>query len=412
VRCFSFARAGVLLGFGAMLVLPPGGRPAVAAAKASSGSVKATIADAVVAFQKSTGTPGVVVAVYDARQFGTRGYVVPFGVTSYRGTALVTGDTVFQIGSITKVFSGTLYGAAIARGYATPETIAYKALGSPASLAHAAEFQKITLRELATHTAGFPDNVAARAGDPLFSGSSTIPKSMLAFYNSLTPALRTGCYQYSSAGFITLGYALVDSWPGALHGNYPAILDAEISKPLGLRCTNTIVPASCVSISSGVNLSKKPFRAATHSATDVKSTGNDMLKWIEANLSVGTSPPQILAKAIATAQKPVGTFPNCTSGKGVTVGLAWQEGPLNLAPGRPTMLWKDGATGYGGESAMLVLVPSQKVGIAILTNGLGAGGPDALAKSLAAKLLAADAGGPAPADGSPKPRHRKRHAHP
>jgi CubicO group peptidase (beta-lactamase class C family) len=411
VRRFPFARTGVLIGVGAMLFLAPGGRAAVAAPPAS-GSVRAAIADAVAAFQQKTGTPGVVVAVYDARQFGTSGYVAPFGVTSFRGTAPVTGDTVFQIGSITKVFSGTLYGAAIGRGYATPETTAYKALGSPASLAHAAEFQKLTLRELATHTAGFPDNVDARAADPLFSGSSTIPNSMLAFYNSLTPALRTGCYQYSSAGFITLGYALADSWPGTLHGKYPAILDAEISKPLGLRCTNTVVPASCVSRSSGVTLSTTPFKAARHSATDVKSTGNDMLKWIEANLGVGTSTPQLLANAIATAQKPVGTFPSCTSGKGVTVGLAWQESPLNLAPGRPTMLWKDGATGYGGESAMLVLVPSQRVGIAILTNGLGAGGPDALAKSLAAKILAADAGVPASADGSPKPHHRKRHAHP
>jgi hypothetical protein len=41
---------------------------------------------------------------------------------------------------------------------------------------------------------------------------------------------------------------------------------------------------------------------------------------------------------------------------------------------------------------MMVIVPSKKVGIVILTNGLGTGGPDALAKSLAVKLLVADGG--------------------
>lgn len=398
------ARAGIFVGFGTMLLLSSGGGAVVAAPPASS-SMKATIGTDVAAFQAKTGTPGVVVAVYDAHQFGTSGYVASFGVTSYQGKAKVTGDTVFQIGSITKVFSGTLYGVAMGKGYATPKTTAYKAFGSPASLAHATDFQKITLAQLATHTAGFPDEVDPRAADPLFAGSSTIPNTMITFYNSFKT--KPDCYQYSSAGFITLGYALADSWPGALHGKYPSILDAEISKPLGLHCTNTALPTACVPLeSTGVELTKKPYTPAKHSATDIKSTGNDMLRWMEANLGVLTSTPQYLTSAIATAQKPEGTFPNCTNKKPVVVGLAWQEVPLTGAPGTPTALTKNGATGYGGESSMMVIVPSKKVGIVILTNGLGAGGPDALAKSLAIKILTADGGGAVTAAASPKP-HRK-----
>lgn len=404
-----FTQAGVSIALGATLLLASGAGPVVAA-PAASGSMKTTIASDVAAFQKKTGTPGVVVAVYDAHQFGSSGYVVPFGVTSYQGKAKVTGETVFQIGSITKVFSGTLYGVAMGKGYATPKTTAYKAFGSPKSLAHATDFQKITLAQLATHTAGFPDEVDARAADPLFAGSSTIPNTMITFYNSFKS--KPDCYQYSSAGFITLGYALADSWPGALHGKYPSILDAEISKPLGLHCTNTALSSACVPLeSTGVNITKKPYKPATHSATDIKSTGNDMLKWMEANLGVGTSTPQYLASAIATAQKPEGTFPNCSNKKPVVVGLAWQEVPLTGAPGTPIALTKNGATGYGGESSMMVIVPSKKVGIVILTNGLGAGGPDALAKSLAVKLLVADGGGAVTAAASPKP-HRKRRAQP
>jgi CubicO group peptidase (beta-lactamase class C family) len=393
-----------------MLLLASGGRAVVAAPPSSS--VTSTIKADVTAYLQKTGTPGAVVAVYDAHQYGASGSVMTFGVTSYQGKMKVSGDTVFQIGSITKVFSGTLYGVAMGKGYATPTTTAYKAFGSPASLAHATAFQKITMVQLATHTAGFPDEVDARAADPLFAGSSTIPNTMITFYNSFNAP--TGCYKYSSAGFITLGYAIADSWPGSLHGKYPSIVDTEISKPLGLKCTNTSLSSACAALAStGVDVSKKPFKPAVHSATDMKSTGNDMLRWMEANLGVLTSTPQSLASAIATAQKPEGQFPNCSDkSKLVTVGLAWQEAPLPGAPGTPTALMKDGASGYGDETAMLVIVPSKKVGIAILTNGLpGAGGPDALAKSLAAKILTADAGGaaPAPAAASPKPR-RKRHA--
>ncbi|HEX3467456.1 MAG TPA: serine hydrolase [Candidatus Elarobacter sp.] len=381
-----------------------GGRAAVVSA-APPPSVKTTIANDVAAFMKSSGTPGLVVSVYDAHQFGTSGYVAPFGVTKYGAKTHVTGSTGFQIGSITKVFSGTLYGDAMGRGYDTTSTTAYKAFGSPASLAHATEFQKITLPMLASHTAGFPDEVGARTGDPLFAGDSTIPAHLISFYQSLKPTLKTGCYRYSSAGFVTLGYALADSWHGALHGNFPAILNAEISQPLHLVCTNTKLTSACEAVqSTGVNL--KTHKVAAHMATDVKSTGNDMLKWIEANLGVGPTVPAILAKAIATAQKPVGTFPSCTNGNKVTVGLAWQEEPLKGAPGTPTALTKNGATGYGGESAMIVLVPSKKIGISILTDGLGAGGPDALARSLAAKIVAADAGAAPAATAEPKAKAR------
>jgi D-alanyl-D-alanine-carboxypeptidase/D-alanyl-D-alanine-endopeptidase len=407
---FPLARSGVLVAVAAALFLASGGHHA-AAAPAATGSMKTTIASDVGAFITKTGTPGVVVAVYDTHQFGTSGYVVPFGVTSYQGKTKVTGDTVFQIGSITKVFSGTLYGVAMGKGYSKPATTAYKAIGSPASLAHATDFQKVTLVQLATHTAGFPDEVDARAADPLFAGSSTIPNTMITFYKSFKSKPKP-CYLYSSAGFITLGYALADSWPGSLHGKYPSILNAEISQPLGLRCTNTVVPAACVSSeSTGVDITKKPYKPATHSATDIKSTGNDMLKWMEANLGVLTSTPQYLASAIATAQKSEGTFSNCSNGKSVDVGLAWQEVPLTGVPGSPTALTKNGASGYGGESSMMVIVPSKKIGIVILTNGLGAGGPDALAKSLAEKMLIADAGGAAPAAAAstkPHPKRRKK----
>lgn len=100
-------------------------------------AVAKTIAADVAAYQAANKTPGVVVAVYDPKQFGTNGAVYAFGVTSFRGTKKADANTVFQIGSITKVFDGTLLGDEIARGYASASTTAYNAMKSPKSLAKA-----------------------------------------------------------------------------------------------------------------------------------------------------------------------------------------------------------------------------------------------------------------------------------
>jgi beta-lactamase class C len=239
----------------------------------------------------------------------------------------------------------------------------------------------------------------------LFGDDPAPPADLLAFWQNDT---RTpGCYSYSDAGFVTLGYALVDLWKGVDTGKYSKILASEIAKPLGMRCTGTSTPSGCTA-ATGANLAGAPH-AVTGTASDIKSSGADMLAFMEANLGVGavTSNPTLRA-AIAAAQKPVSTFSNCSGSGSITLGYAWQE----VSSGGTTVLSKDGAVPKGGMSADVQLAPSQRIGVVVLTNGIsGNPGPIALAKQLFAALQAAETGAAATA-ASPavKSRRHKKHS--
>jgi beta-lactamase class C len=399
----GFLLAGLVVPVAALLSLAVRQADAAPAPPA----VAKTIAADVAAYQAANKTPGVVVAVYDPKQFGTNGAVYAFGVTSFRGTKKADANTVFQIGSITKVFDGTLLGDVIARGYASASTTAYNAMKSPKSLAKATTFKSITLQELVTHSAGFPDTVQSGDGDNLFADNPTPPADLVTFW--LHDTKKPGCYSYSDAGFVTLGYALVDLWKGANSGKYSKILASEITEPLGMRCTSTTVASGCTA-ATGANLAGTP-KAVTGTASDIKSTGNDMLKFLEANLGIGpVTADATLRTAIASAQKPVNTFQDCAGGGSIKLGFAWQEA---AGSGGATVLSKDGATPKGGQSADLQMVPSTHVGVVVLTNGIsGKPGPIALASQLLAALQRADAAGPASPVASPAPKrkHKKKPA--
>lgn len=163
-------------------------------------------------------------------------------------------------------------------------------------------------------------------------------------------------------------------------------------------------------MSTGADLAGSP-KAVKGSASDIKSNGADMLKFLEANLGVGAvTSVKTLRTAIASAQKPVDTFSDCTGSGSIKLGFAWQEAP---GAGGATVLSKDGATPKGGQSADLQMVPSTHVGVVVLTNGIsGKPGPIALASQLLAALRSADAAGPTAPAASPAPKrkHKKKQA--
>ena len=96
-------------------------------------------------------TLGVVAAFLD----GDRRSVTVYGQSDSPNNRPLDGDTVFEIGSITKVFTALLFADMVLRGEVAPDDPAAKFL--PASV-KMPEFDgaPITLLDLATYTSGLP----------------------------------------------------------------------------------------------------------------------------------------------------------------------------------------------------------------------------------------------------------------
>ncbi|MGD9892590.1 MAG: serine hydrolase domain-containing protein, partial [Dehalococcoidia bacterium] len=94
--------------------------------------------------------PGVVVGILHDGQIETWG----FGVTSIETEQPVTGDTLFQIGSITKVFTATLIMQLVDEGRLDLDAPVRSVLPS-FRLEDDAATESVTPRHLLTHTTGF-----------------------------------------------------------------------------------------------------------------------------------------------------------------------------------------------------------------------------------------------------------------
>lgn len=157
-----------------------------------------------------------------------------FGTLDPDGTTTPAGDSAYQIGSITKVFTNLLLAEMVAAGQVRYETTIQDILGDEVEFANPAVGQ-ITLMQLATHTSGLPrmplnfmapdlrDPYAAYGEAQLLAGLARTRAGQILGNHSA----------YSNFGSGLLGYLL-----GRVHGDgYEAALESLVLTPLSLSHT-------------------------------------------------------------------------------------------------------------------------------------------------------------------------------
>jgi CubicO group peptidase (beta-lactamase class C family) len=306
---------------------------------------------------------GIVVGVIDAR--GRR--VVAYGRKSVEGPAATPdADTVFEIGSMTKVFTSLLLADMVRRGEVRLDEPVEDLL-PPGAKAPERAGRKITLVDLATHTSGLPRMPANfRPADPENPYADYTADKLFEFISGYELPRDIGAkYEYSNLGAAFLGQLLARR-AGV---DYETLVRRRLLSPLGLSDTAiTLSPSLRSRLAPGHGPLRYPTAnwdlPAFAGAGALRSTTNDMLSFLAAELGFRRTP---LAAAMAdqlAARRPTGD-------PAMQVALGWH---IRTLQGRE-IVWHNGGT--GGYRTFMGFDPAEKVGVVVLTNtSIEPGGDD------------------------------------
>lgn len=295
--------------------------------------------------------PAMVVAVVD----GPDSHVYGFGQLG--GGKAPDGDTLFEIGSITKTFTALLLAQEVQSGTLRLDAPVSTLL--PGVSVPSRNGKVITLENLATQHSGLPRlpaNMVPTGNNPYADYDGARLKAFLAGYQLQHDPGST--YAYSNLGFGLLGYALAQH----AHASYGQLLEQRIFDPLGMH-DSAVGREADVDMRSrrvqGHDEGGKPTGPWTFDALAgagaIRSTGNDMLRYLEANMGRLHSP---LDAAIRLAQAPHAEVPDL----GQRIGLAW----MIRKDGDRTIVWHNGMT--GGFASFIGFTNDGQHGVVVLAN--------------------------------------------
>lgn len=298
---------------------------------------------------------GIVVGVIDAN--GRR--VIAHGsFGTVAGAAPVAGDTVFEIGSATKVFTSLLLADAVERGEVALTDPASKYLPADVVMPERGG-RPITLQDLATHTSGLPPlpaNLTPKdPGNPYATYS--VPQ-LYAFLSSYQLPRDAGSkYEYSNLGAGLLGHLLTRR-AGV---DYETLVRTKITGPLGMTSTVvTLTEPLKGRVAPGHNAQRERVAnwdiPTLAGAGALRSTANDLLVFLAANLGYTKSTLSSAMGAMLAVRRPTGA-------PGLDIGLAWH---ILASPGGGEIVWHNGGT--GGYRSFIAFDPKQRTGVVVLSN--------------------------------------------
>jgi D-alanyl-D-alanine-carboxypeptidase/D-alanyl-D-alanine-endopeptidase len=296
---------------------------------------------------------GLVVGVMEA-DGSTR--IVSYGGAG-PGTEPLGPDSVFEIGSITKVFTSTVLADMAQKGEVKLDAPAQTY--APAGLVLPKRGDKeITLANLSVQNSGLPrmpSNFSpASMSNPYADYSVEQLNAFLGAYQ--LPRDIGATVEYSNLGVGVLGAILANT----AGKSYEAMVKERVLQPLGMTMTGiTLSPAMQKALAKGHDESGAvtanwdlPTLAG---AGALRSNMTDMLKFLDANVGPPKTP---LERAMRDAQKP-----RAPMRPGTQIGLNWIT---TKASSGVEYIWHNGGT--GGYRTFIGFDPARGVGVVVLSN--------------------------------------------
>lgn len=331
----------------------------------------------IISFMQKNHIPGVAVEIYDNGV--PKAYY--YGYADVKNKIPVTQQTIFEIGSISKIFTSLLVAEEVNAHQMSLNSPFTDYLPDFAATSNS-DLKNITLEELATHTSGLP-----------FKAPSTITTrpELVQFCSEWKPAEKIGTqWIYSNMGIGLLGYSL----EGLTHQNFNQLYRNNILKPLGMEQIALNVPKRLQQyyakgydkngeVVQPINMVLFPTAGA------MKVSGKDMQPFLKAAIGLpGT--PVIINSAMRLTQTPYVEVPPMKQGLGWEIRDSDTQqvdsvliNPLGVGA-IPAKQLKQNQQRYDGNAlfektgttdgfrAYIAVIPDRRSGIVILTNHFSA----------------------------------------
>ena len=296
---------------------------------------------------------GMVVGVID----GNGRQVIARGKLALDRGQEPDGDTIFEIGSITKVFTSLVLADLVERGEVKLDDPVAKFL--PVSVkVPSRNGKQITLLDLSMQVSGLPrlpDNLKpADFANPYADYDATKLYDFLSRY-VLTRDIGEK-YEYSNLGVGLLGHAL--SLKAGM--SYEQLLRRRILEPLGMTSTAVVLTeAQKKRLATGYSVQLQPVKNwdldALAGAGALRSTANDMLKFLAANLELTDTPLKNAMRRMRSVHRETGV-------PDLEIAMAWHI----FHKFGTDIVWHNGGT--GGYRTFAGLDPAKKTGVVVLCN--------------------------------------------
>jgi len=307
----------------------------------------------------------------------------------------ITGYTLFEIGSMTKLFTGLLLIDAVERGEVALDTTIGELL-PPRVVTDMGPARDITLLSLATNLSGLPRNVIQMPGNPTPNEYSTAIGSARAedvyeFLKTFDPRPTAGQWQYSNGGFELLGHVL-ELKTGK---TFAELLRQRITTRMGMTNTMVHMPTSAENetvpegyVWFGPNdLHQQPERgdngyfanSFSPASGEIVSTASDMLLYANALLRADHLSTDRWSQTLARSMAPYSRPSNLSSSRSesgrriYSAALGWNIETYD----DHVILIKDGQT-YQFQS-YIVISPTKNRAVIVLTNTAGNFGAGSMA---------------------------------
>lgn len=282
--------------------------------------------------------------------------VLTFGDAG-EGARPLAADSVFEIGSITKTFTGAVLADMVRRGQVKLDDPVGKYL--PAGVrVPSLNGRQITLLDLATHMSGLPrlptGYVPPDEGNPYAQFEA---EHLYAFLKSHELDREPGAkFEYSNLGMGLLGHALARA-AGA--DSFQSLVAERVLRPLDLSMTaygrkGALAPWMTIGHDPKGAAAPRFDVAVLAGGGGLNSNATDLMTYLEANIGEPTSP---LEHAMREAHRG-----HRSPRPGVELGLGW----MSMTRGPLTLVGHNGGT--AGYSTYVAFNPKARAGVVVLAN--------------------------------------------